>query len=68
MGTQTRPPLSPSEARRVPLADDAQEAASSSRITKLVTSVERFCRERPLTAIGVGIVFGMVLRAALSRR
>jgi ElaB/YqjD/DUF883 family membrane-anchored ribosome-binding protein len=49
-----------------------QAAASSSRIVTSLKAmrprVEQFCRERPLTAIGIGILVGMVLRSTLSRR
>ena len=65
MGTQTsRPFFAPSGTSRF---SDAFGAAEG-RLARLVPRIERFCRERPWTAIGLGLVLGLGLRSLLSRR
>jgi len=84
MGTQNDPPLMPSEVNvsgeppRVVSSDAASAATpqdeekSTSQVLNLLgelrPKIEAFCRERPLTAIGLGVAAGVLLRQLVSRR
>ena len=60
MGTQTQPPLTPAQATRI-----IDPAHSDSPV---LARLEAFCRERPWTAIALGVALGGLLRTLLARR
>ncbi len=69
MGVQTDRPLTKSQlerlARRTRGAGEAIEHAWSD---SWLPKIEKFCRERPLTAIAIGVGVGIALRSLLARR
>ena len=78
MGTQTNSPLMPddvesftSRLKREGVTSEALTRTASDalrRFQDMIPKIEQFCRERPLTAIGIGVVAGILLRRLLSRR
>jgi ElaB/YqjD/DUF883 family membrane-anchored ribosome-binding protein len=68
MGIQTSKPLTPNQYRS--FSDRARGAghAIEDQWDRVLPRIESFCRERPLTAIGIGLVLGVALRSLISRR
>ena len=77
MGTQNNPPLTRSQLARLArnsrgemLVMRTKDTASQvmETLREALPKIERFCRERPVAAIGIGVIVGFGLSALLSRR